>query len=169
MTELYFGGMAGELEVRREGGGTRLRGRFPYGKPAVLSDGGRTGRPKKEVFAPRAFAYRVELPDEDMDGYEVLRKLRLARIDTPTLILTGLDGTDSKLKGFGAGADDYLTKPFNNQELVARIHAIVRRSKGHAQSIIRNGKIAVNLDAKTVEAGDHPVHLTGKEYQILEL
>ena len=85
------------------------------------------------------------------------------------MILTGTEGTDSKLKGFTAGADDYLTKPFDNQELVARIHAIVRRSKGHAQLIIRTGKIAVNLDAKTVEAGDHPVHLTGKEYQMLEL
>jgi DNA-binding response OmpR family regulator len=87
-----------------------------------------------------------------MDGYDVLRKLRLARIDTPTLILTGLDGTESKLKGFGAGADDYLTKPFDREELIARIHAIVRRSKGHAQSIINTGIIAVNLDAKTVES-----------------
>ena len=91
----------------------------------------------------------INLPD--MNGHEVLRQLRLSRIDTPILILSGDDGTESKLKGFGFGADDYLTKPFHREELVARIHAIIRRSKGHAQSIIKTGQIAVNLDAKTVE------------------
>ncbi len=109
----------------------------------------------------------LDLPD--MGGLEVLRQLRLARISTPVLILTGDDDTDSKIKGFGFGADDYLTKPFHREELVARIHAIIRRSQGHAQSIIRTGRIAVNLDAKTVEADGKPVHLTGKEYQMLEL
>ncbi len=109
----------------------------------------------------------INLPD--MNGHEVLRQLRLSRIDTPILILSGDDGTESKLKGFGFGADDYLTKPFHREELVARIHAIIRRSKGHAQSIIKTGQIAVNLDAKTVEVGGSTVHLTGKEYQMLEL
>ena len=109
----------------------------------------------------------INLPD--MTGHEVLRQLRLARIDTPILILSGDDDTESKLKGFGFGADDYLTKPFHREELVARIHAIIRRSKGHAQSIIRTGEIAVNLDAKTVEVNNQTVHLTGKEYQMLEL
>jgi two-component system, cell cycle response regulator CtrA len=109
----------------------------------------------------------INLPD--MNGHEVLRQLRLARIDTPILILSGSDDTDSKLKGFGFGADDYLTKPFHREELVARIHAIIRRSKGHSQSIIKTGKIAVNLDAKTVAIGAKTVHLTGKEYQMLEL
>ncbi|MEJ8560620.1 response regulator transcription factor [Yoonia sp. GPGPB17] len=109
----------------------------------------------------------INLPD--MNGHEVLRQLRLSRIDTPILILSGDDGTESKLKGFGFGADDYLTKPFHREELVARIHAIIRRSKGHAQSIIKTGQIAVNLDAKTVEVEGSTVHLTGKEYQMLEL
>ena len=109
----------------------------------------------------------INLPD--MNGHEVLRQLRLSRIETPILILSGEDGTESKLKGFGFGADDYMTKPFHREELVARIHAIIRRSKGHAQSIIKTGSIAVNLDAKTVEADNRPVHLTGKEYQMLEL
>jgi two-component system cell cycle response regulator CtrA len=109
----------------------------------------------------------INLPD--MNGHEVLRQLRLSRIETPILILSGEDGTESKLKGFGFGADDYMTKPFHREELVARIHAIIRRSKGHAQSIIKTGSIAVNLDAKTVEADGSPVHLTGKEYQMLEL
>ena len=109
----------------------------------------------------------INLPD--MNGHEVLRQLRLSRIETPILILSGEDGTESKLKGFGFGADDYMTKPFHREELVARIHAIIRRSKGHAQSIIKTGAIAVNLDAKTVEVDGAPVHLTGKEYQMLEL
>ena len=111
----------------------------------------------------------LDLNLPDMNGHEVLRQLRLARIDTPILILSGEDDTENKLKGFGFGADDYLTKPFHREELVARIHAIIRRSKGHAQSIIRTGGIAVNLDAKTVEVDGNAVHLTGKEYQMLEL
>ena len=111
----------------------------------------------------------LDLGLPDMNGHEVLRQLRLARIETPTLILSGADDTESKLKGFGFGADDYLTKPFHREELVARIHAIIRRSKGHSQSVIRTGKINVNLDAKTVDVESRPVHLTGKEYQMLEL
>ncbi|WP_341365946.1 response regulator transcription factor CtrA [Yoonia sp. BS5-3] len=111
----------------------------------------------------------LDLNLPDMNGHEVLRQLRLSRIDTPILILSGDDGTESKLKGFGFGADDYLTKPFHREELVARIHAIIRRSKGHAQSIIKTGQISVNLDAKTVDVGGSTVHLTGKEYQMLEL
>lgn len=99
----------------------------------------------------------------------MLRQLRLSQIDTPILILSGGDGTEKKLKGFGFGADDYLTKPFHREELVARILAIIRRSQGHAQSIIKTGQIAVTLDAKTVEVEGSTVHLTGKEYQILEL
>ena len=111
----------------------------------------------------------LDLNLPDMNGHEVLRQLRLAKVETPILILTGADDTENKIKGFGFGADDYMTKPFHREELVARIHAIIRRSKGHAQSIIRTGKIAVNLDAKTVEAEGKSVHLTGKEYQMLEL
>ena len=109
----------------------------------------------------------LDLPD--MDGHEVLRQLRLARVETPILILTGSDDTENKIKGFGFGADDYLTKPFHREELVARIHAIIRRSKGHAQSVINTGRISVNLDAKTVDVEGKTVHLTGKEYQMLEL
>lgn len=111
----------------------------------------------------------LDLNLPDMNGHEVLRQLRLAKVDTPILILSGSDDTENKIKGFGFGADDYLTKPFHREELVARIHAIIRRSKGHSQSVIKTGEILVNLDAKTVEAGNKPVHLTGKEYQMLEL
>lgn len=111
----------------------------------------------------------LDLNLPDMTGLEVLRQIRLARVDTPTLILTGDDDTESKLRSFGQGADDYLTKPFHREELVARIHAIIRRSQGHAQSVINTGRISVNLDAKVVEVEGKTVHLTGKEYQMLEL
>jgi two-component system, cell cycle response regulator CtrA len=105
----------------------------------------------------------------DIDGYEVLRRLRAARVRTPILILSGLAELDHKIKGLGFGADDFLTKPFDRRELIARIQAIVRRAKGHSESVIRTGKLTVNLDSRTVEVEGHPLHLTGKEYGILEL
>lgn len=111
----------------------------------------------------------LDLNLPDMHGHDVLRQLRLARIDTPILILSGESDTENKLKGFGFGADDYIVKPFHRDELIARIHAVIRRSKGHAQSVIKTGTIEVNLDAKTVSVQSKPVHLTGKEYQMLEL
>jgi len=111
----------------------------------------------------------LDLMLPDMDGYEVLRRLRGAKIQTPVLILSGLAELDNKIKGLGYGADDYLTKPFDKRELIARIQAIIRRSKGHAQSVIRTGKVVVNLGTRTVEVDGKGVHLTGKEYGILEL
>ncbi len=111
----------------------------------------------------------LDLMLPDIDGYEVLRRLRAARINTPILILSGLVELDNKIKGLGFGADDYLTKPFDKRELIARIQAIVRRSKGHSDSIISTGKLTVNLDTRTAEVDSQPLHLTGKEYGILEL
>ncbi|MGH1455715.1 MAG: response regulator transcription factor CtrA [Alphaproteobacteria bacterium] len=111
----------------------------------------------------------LDLMLPDMDGYDVLKAFRASKIDTPILILSGLTELDNKLKGLGFGADDYLTKPFDKRELVARIQAIVRRSQGHAQSIIETGDVKVNLDTRTIEAAGKPLHLTGKEYGIIEL
>ena len=111
----------------------------------------------------------LDLNLPDVSGFEVLRSLRVSKVKTPILILSGLAGIEDKVKGLGIGADDYLTKPFHKNELVARIHAIVRRSRGHAQSVIQTGELVVNLDTKTVEVNSARVHLTGKEYQMLEL
>src|SRR5246127_5486782 len=111
----------------------------------------------------------LDLMLPDIDGYEVLRRLRAARVRTPILILSGLGELDHKIKGLGFGADDFLTKPFDRRELIARIQAIVRRAKGHSESTIRTGKLVVNLDTRVVWVDDQPVHLTGKEYGILEL
>lgn len=111
----------------------------------------------------------LDLMLPDIDGYEVLLRLRSAKIKTPVLILSGLSSIDHKIKGLGFGADDYLTKPFNRNELVARIQAIVRRSKGHSESVIRFDKVAINLDTRVVDVDGTQVHLTNKEYAILEL
>ena len=111
----------------------------------------------------------LDLNLPDMSGFEVLRSLRVSKVKTPILILSGLAGIEDKVSGLGFGADDYMTKPFHKDELVARIHAIVRRSKGHAQSVVITGDLCVNLDTETVEVGGARVHLTGKEYQVLEL
>jgi two-component system cell cycle response regulator CtrA len=111
----------------------------------------------------------LDLMLPDIDGYEVLRRLRAARVRTPILILSGLAELDNKIKGLGFGADDFVAKPFDRRELIARIQAIVRRAKGHSESVIRTGKLTVNLDSRTVEVEGHPLHLTGKEYGILEL
>jgi two-component system cell cycle response regulator CtrA len=110
----------------------------------------------------------LDLNLPDMSGFEVLRSLRVSKVKTPILILSGLAGIEDKVKGLGFGADDYMTKPFHKNELVARIHAIVRRSKGHAESVVQTGDLIVSLDQKTVEVSGARVHLTSKEYQMLE-
>ncbi|HPE32665.1 MAG TPA: response regulator transcription factor, partial [Parvularculaceae bacterium] len=120
----------------------------------------------------KVYDYDIILLDlnlPDMTGFDVLKSLRVAKVNTPILILTGQGDIETKVRGLGFGADDYMTKPFHKDELVARIHAIVRRSKGHSQSVITTGDLIVNLDAKTVEVAGQRVHLTGKEYQMLEL
>jgi len=120
----------------------------------------------------KVYDYDIILLDlnlPDMTGFDVLKSLRVSKVNTPILILTGQGDIETKVRGLGFGADDYMTKPFHKDELVARIHAIVRRSKGHSQSVITTGNLTVNLDAKTVEVSGQRVHLTGKEYQMLEL
>jgi two-component system, cell cycle response regulator CtrA len=111
----------------------------------------------------------LDLNLPDISGFEVLRSLRVSKVRTPILILSGLASIEHKVKGLGFGADDYLTKPFHKTELIARVHAIVRRTQGHAQSVVQTGDLTVNVDAKTVHINQVRVNLTGKEYQMLEL
>lgn len=137
---------------------------------SVVSDLVDTG--EEGVELAKLYDYDVILLDlnlPDMSGYEVLRAIRISKITTPILILSGLASIDDKVKGLVSGADDYVTKPFHKDELVARIHALVRRSAGHAESVVAIGDLLVNLDQKQVEVDGHRVHLTGKEYQMLEL
>jgi two-component system cell cycle response regulator CtrA len=120
----------------------------------------------------RLYDYDIILLDlnlPDMSGFDVLRSLRVSKVKTPILILSGVASIEHKVKGLGYGADDYMTKPFHKTELIARVHAIVRRSRGHAQSVVQIGDLTVNVDAKTVHIKQVRVNLTGKEYQMLEL
>lgn len=130
------------------------------------TDRGDEGEELAKLYDYDCITLDLNLPD--MSGFDVLRNIRRAKVRTPVLILSGLTGIQDKVKGLATGADDYMTKPFHKDELVARIHALVRRSKGHAQSVIETGNITVNIDTKTASVCGKPVHLTAKEYAILE-
>lgn len=110
----------------------------------------------------------LDLNLPDMSGFDVLKSLRASKIETPVLILSGLGEVEDKVKGLGFGADDYLTKPFNKAELLARIKAIVRRSAGHAQSAITIGNLTVDLDQKIASISGEPLKITAKEFEMLE-
>ncbi len=132
----------------------------------------RTDLGEEGVDLAKIYDYDIVLLDlnlPDTSGYEVLRSLRSAKVHTPILILSGLASIEDKIRGLGLGADDYLSKPFHKDELTARIHALVRRSKGHADSVIAIGDLIVDLQARSVEIYGRKLHLTGKEYQMLEL
>ncbi len=111
----------------------------------------------------------LDLELSDMTGIEVLRTLRADKIRAPVIVVTAAADVETKVKALSAGADDFITKPFHKAELAARINAVVRRSRGHSESIIRTGAIALNLDTRTTEVGGVPVHLTPSEYKVLEL
>ncbi len=111
----------------------------------------------------------LDLMLPDMEGYEVVRRMRASRIEVPVMILSGLTRAQAKVKALGAGADDFVCKPFDNTELLARMQAIVRRSKGFSQSTLRVGPLSLNLESHEVFVSGVQVNLTGKEYAILEL
>ena len=120
----------------------------------------------------RHYDYDIVLLDlmlPDIEGFEVVRRMRISRNETPVLILSGLSRPQVKVKSLGLGADDFISKPFDKAELLARMQAIVRRSKGFSQPSLRIGPLLLNLNSNEVAVDDQPVHLTGKEYAILEL
>ncbi|HTW27146.1 MAG TPA: response regulator transcription factor [Acetobacteraceae bacterium] len=136
----------------------------------MVVDHSDTGEEALELI--RHYDYDVVLLDlvlPDMEGYEVLRRMRAARVNTAALVLSGQARPQATVKAFALGADDFMTKPFDQAELLARMQAVVRRSKGYSQPTLRIGALALNLDSREVTVEGRPVHLTGKEYAILEL
>ncbi|KXV77773.1 response regulator transcription factor [Acetobacter cerevisiae] len=150
---------------------TSARLLLPTLKKAGLSvDLARSGRNTIEML--RNYDYGIAVIDlhlPDMDGYTVVNSLRLLKISTPVIILSSLDQPEAKIRAFSMGADDYLTKPFDPAELVARIQAILRRSSGFAHPVIQVAELKLDLNSHTVMVHDQPVHLTCKEFSILEL
>src|ERR687897_652468 len=129
----------------------------------IISEPAETGEDAIDLAKHYDFDIMVlDLRLPDMEGFEVVRRLRAAKIRTPVLILSGMNETDDKVRGLATGADDYLTKPFHKSELIARIHAIVRRSKGHSESVIKTGKLVVNLDTRSVDVDSRRLHVTGR-------
>ncbi len=131
-----------------------------------------TASGEEAVELTELYDYDAVLMDwdlEDITGAEALRELRVKKISTPVIMLTGSADVDSKVTALAAGADDYMTKPFHKAELTARINAVVRRSRGHTESIIRTGAIALNLNTRTAEVNGVAIHLTPSEYKMLEL
>jgi len=125
----------------------------------------------KETYAYDIIILNPQLKAQlsDIGGYEILRQLRRTRVKTPVLILSESDDIEDKIKSFSLGADDYLTRPFDERELIVRIQAIVRRTQGYAHPIIEIGKFSVDTINKIVTVDKKRLHLTNKEYAILEL
>ena len=137
------------------------------GHNVAVTASGEEGVELAELYGYDAILMDIDL--EDMSGFDALRALRAKKLMTPVIMLTGTDEAESKIQALTAGADDYVTKPFHKGELVARIAAVVRRSRGQAESIIETGKISLNLDTRRVEVCGTPIHLTPSEYKMLEL
>jgi two-component system cell cycle response regulator CtrA len=137
---------------------------------SAVVDQADTGEEALELL--RHYEYDIVVLDlilPDIEGFEVVRRMRQARNSTPVLVLSGLARAQAKVKALGMGADDFMTKPFDRAELLARVQAVVRRSKGFSQPMLRLGGVQISLDSREVTVNGQPVHLTGKEYAILEL
>ena len=133
-------------------------------EPAFL---GKDGLELLKIYEYDLIILDLMLPD--MTGADVLRSIRSAGIKTPVLVLSAIELANKKVECLSCGADDYVNKPFNSDELVARVNAIVRRSKGHAESLVTVGKMSIDLNTKVVTVADKVLPLTAKEYALIEL
>jgi two-component system response regulator PhoP len=123
------------------------------------------------LFQGQEYPYDAAIIDVGLpllDGISVIRMLREKNIDFPILVLTARDSWQDKVAGLDAGADDYLTKPFQAEELLARLNALIRRSAGQASPLIKNGPLTLNTKSLLVEVSNKPVKLSSSEYKLLE-
>lgn len=132
-----------------------------------LTDTGEEALELARLYDYDAMVLALELAD--LDGCEVVRRLRRAQVTTPVLILSSVAQPQAKVKALTAGADDVLTKPFDEQELAARLQAVIRRSKGFAEPRLTVGPLTLNMRSQEAIVGTSPVHFTGKELALLEL
>lgn len=136
----------------------------------IVADHAATGEEAIDLL--RTYDYDIVILDfllPDMKGADVIREMRRMKNATPVLVLSGLSDQQTKVRSFETGADDYLVKPFDREELLARLRAIVRRANGFAEPTLRVGPIELRLGAREVLVNGKPIHLTGKEFSILEL
>jgi two-component system cell cycle response regulator CtrA len=139
----------------------------PYGMAVETVDTGEEGRERALTAAYDLILLDMMLPD--MGGHEVLRRLRAADISTPVLVLSGHATPQTKVLAFNLGADEFMAKPFDRDELVARIKAVLRRTKGLAKPTLTLGALNIELGSQKVSVHGQDIRLTGREYGILEL
>ena len=131
----------------------------------IASDG------EEGLFQGQEYTYDSAIIDiglPKLDGVSLITKLREAGQDYPILILTARDNWKDKVSGLDAGADDYLTKPFHPEELIARLNALIRRSAGKSSPIIENGPLLLNTSSHAISVDNNPVSLSGSEYKLFE-
>ena len=123
------------------------------------------------LYQAAEFSYDLAIIDiglPKLSGMEVVKQLREQQKILPVLILTARSGWQDKVNGLNAGADDYMVKPFQTEELIARIHAMLRRSAGYAQNIVKQGPISLDLQSNEFSVNDKPIQLTAFEFKLAE-
>ena len=130
-----------------------------------LAEDGEEALSQSTVFEPDAVILDLGLPK--LDGVEVCRRLREDG-DVPILMLTARDGLESRVEGLDSGADDYLVKPFEREELLARLRALLRRRPPRGSAFLVAGDLRLNPDTREVLRGDREIELTGREFELLE-
>ena len=126
---------------------------------------------EKALFQLKEVNYDLAVIDiglPKLDGFDVIRQARGSDVSTPVLILTARDRWQEKVEGLDAGADDYLTKPFHNEELLARVKALIRRASGQASSTIEFGPVVLDMQAKEIRVNARALDLTAYEYKVME-
>jgi len=153
------------VEDDRKLGSFLRKGLEAQGFLVDFSDHGDEGFTLATTRSYDAIVLDIMLPGRD--GLSILRNLRDRRLTVPVILLTARSALSERLDGLNLGADDYLTKPFYIDELVARLHALLRRASGQQTNLLQHGEITVNLLTRQVSRGARPVELTAREFALL--